>query len=309
MMSYKLMQPTVNVSIHIDTADLIQHLWDKVKSLSPLYLVNVVKSERNYAWLLLLAGHCVRLASQRLTIGEDGTSCIHVTVVIPGIRCMYKCNSSNTQYMVCWETIGIYNHWWQGKASSWYCSQHSDVPAAWEYTFLVFLRVTTFSLAGESFITVTNLARCIPKASTSQYLLEELKILSHYRVQAFHSAMIKFVTSMQSKSRMSLTKITPPVLAWPCFRIESISCAWAFWYGPCKCHGHGLCQWKSLLSHVHEVRHECSVFLHSQHSIRSRFSPMFYSSLYAIIQCLTGHTRSTKKFLGILIAPWQIPTA
>ena len=62
MMSYKLMQPTVNVSIHIDTADLIQHLWDKVKSLSPLYLVNVVKSERNYAWLLLLAGHCVRLA-------------------------------------------------------------------------------------------------------------------------------------------------------------------------------------------------------------------------------------------------------
>ena len=50
------------------------------------------------------------------------------------------------------------------------------------------------------------------------------------------------------------------------FQDESVSIAIAL----------GSCQWISSLSHVYEVRRECSIFLHSQHSLWSRFSPTFY---------------------------------
>ena len=50
------------------------------------------------------------------------------------------------------------------------------------------------------------------------------------------------------------------------FQDESVSIAIAL----------GSCQWISSLSHVYEVRHECSIFLRNQHSLWSRFSPTFY---------------------------------
>lgn len=106
----------------------------------------------------------------------------------------------------------------------------------------------------ECFIAIVQLLRRIHQVVFLQYWLQRIEVLLHYlRTQSFCAFFFKLVSSPESRLRVSLPEVHPPVLTRPIFVIEPLSLPRTLSDSPGECLCYCTCKWEPMLCHVNEV--------------------------------------------------------